>query len=117
MTPREQQVSWRSPAFAVVKGAPWRLVVRIKDREVTLADHEVIALCAAVEIGTVHAGNVAALLTRRARRQKPWTFEDLRGASIGIALDDVLGALPIGEALRLAGLEVVRSEVRVKENA
>lgn len=105
MTAAELLLPWR--CFALDGLADWFLVLRRGRAEVVLTGAETLALCAAVELGRVHASTIDAHLARRRRQRRPWTIEQLVDVHVRAR-----GAMPLVEALRLAGLEFVRSEVR-----
>lgn len=114
MTPAELALPWRT--YALEGYAPWRIVVERGDREIPLGSSEVLALCAAVELERVHASDIDALLSARRRAREPWTFDLIVGNAPGLKFESAPGEMALGEVLRLVGLEVVRSEVRM-ENA
>lgn len=112
VTPAELALPWRT--YALAGYAPWRLVVRRGEREIPLAASEVLALCAVVELERMSGADVDDLLYERRRRRKPWTFAALTAGARGLRPEDAPGEMSLAEVLRLAGLEFVRSEVRVR---
>lgn len=115
MTPSELALPWGT--YALEGFAPWRLVVRRGEREIALGASEVLALCAAVELERVHASTIDGLLASRRRARKPWTLEQIFAGAGGLSSESAPGEMALDAVLRIAGLELVRSEVRKEGGA
>lgn len=123
MSPVELACSWRT--FAIEGLAAWRIVVARGGVQSTLSADETLDLCAAVELERVHVGNIDALLATRKRRYQRhrsadrarWTFAELAGSAMGLTRESAPGEVSLADMLRRAGLELVRSEVRMPDGA